>query len=221
MKLRVLLSVATIVLSSIVVNTTWHYSLEQHERSQARNRLEKVRMCVVDYKGSGDLIDKLEFCAGGVKTTPTGDIFAYSLKTKKFLYDPSLDCHLKGGKLMTADSECSLHEDPEKCIKAIAKMNKGIESYNGLGTSWNFDDAEEFLEWIIFPDEDHSLDGKIVNNNLSASDQIVIAIGIQADELYQEFFVYEVVLKVLSFIWIVIVLLCGVYHRGFNDRVNP
>jgi len=208
------------MISTVVVNTTWSYYLELHERSQARNMLNKIRTCVINTK-EGDTIDKLESCASGVKTTPTGDVFAYSLKTKRFLYDPSFDCHTEYNRYMTTESECTLHSDKEACAKAIAIMNKGMDSYRGQNVSWRFDDSRELLEWIVFPDESHTLDGELRNNSLKGSDQIIIAIGIQEDELFKEFFVFEIVLLSQSFIAIILVLLYGVYYRRFNDRTAP
>jgi len=42
-------------------------------------------------------------------------MFAYNLRTLEFVFDPSLDCFVEGGKFMTIDSECKLHKDPKKC----------------------------------------------------------------------------------------------------------
>ena len=218
MKLPHLISIFATVVTLIVASTTWQFYLEKHARQSARNTLQKVSSCVSEYP-EGDIINKLEFCASGVTTTPTGDIFAFDMQSGKFLFDPSLDCRVEGGAMMTEESICSIHADPRKCATALRHMMLGVNSYPSLRASWLFDDATEYLEWIVYPGEHMNLDGSSVNNK-NPTNQVIIAIGIQSDELFEDFVVYDFILKAMALFMLLVTLLQAVYQRGKDGRSN-
>lgn len=220
MRIRSCISVISILFATIIINTTWQYQLEHYARYQVRtNTLKSVKKCMLNSKNT-DVIDILQECASGVHTTPTGDMFAYNLNTKRFVFDPSLDCHVEGGKSMTIESECTLHKDKSACKEALVIMNKGFDSFKGLDTKWNFDGSDEWLEWFIYPDESYGLNGKI-KTGFSKPEQILVAIGIQKDELFSEFKLVDLIIKFLGGFAIIVVLLAEVYYRQFGCRTAP
>ena len=89
-KTKAIIAVLFLIVATVVLDTGWKYSIQEYSRSQARNTLEKVRLCldapIID---SNTLSDRLGFCAEGVTTTLTGDILAYNLDTKVVMFDPS------------------------------------------------------------------------------------------------------------------------------------
>lgn len=203
-----------IVGSAYLLDAMWKYKLVQYERNQARSVLQKVASCTSGAK-QGEWLDNLSFCASGVTTTPTGDIFAVNLKSKEFVFDPSVDCYVDGGKKMTADDECKLHQengDPIACVEAIKIMSQGYDSYPGLDTTWNYDGSPEYLEWIIFPSESLGVGG-VMRNGQQESEQILIAIGIQEDELFQSFKIFEMLLRIVAAIAFILVLLVNFQRK--------
>ena len=210
-KLNAFLGILFVVLSAITVNTSWQYYVEGMVRQDARHTLEKVRSCVDDYPAD-NIVDKLAFCAKGVTTTPTGDMFAYNLKTKAFVFDPSMDCHVEGGKTMTVGSICTIFNDPSSCAAALTLLNSGIDSYAALNAEWLFDESEEYLEWIVYPNKDVGING-IARLGVQVPEQIIIAIGIQKDELYEMFKPFDIILKSVFFLAILLTLISASLPR--------
>ena len=218
-RLRALIIVVLLATSAIIIDTTLNYTVEQAAREQARTILSKVKSCV-SHSMQPDIRDRLSECGDGVQTTPTGDIFAYDLTTKKFMYDPSLDCHIDGGKRMTPDSICAIHADPGKCETALRTMNQGYNSTSATRASWLFDDATEYLEWVILPDETTGFNGLKRNGN-TRPEQILVAIGIQSDELNNQYAILHIMLRVLTLLGIVLTLVFDNITRGKYDCRTP
>jgi len=210
-KIKALIAVLCIVVGTVVLDTSWKFYLEDFTRGQARNTLEKVRLCLDDYPVEGvDVVDRLSFCANGVTTTRTGDMFAYSIKTKAFTFDPSLDCYVEGGKTMTPDSICTIFNDPLSCAAALKQMDSGYPSDKTSRVKWLFDDSYEWIEWIIYPKNSESRVGKEV------PDQIVIALGTQTDELYEQFTSFKIIIRCLG-AFAIIFTLVNIYFRKEED----
>jgi len=94
-----------------------------------------------------------------MRVTTTGDMFAFNLRTLEFVFDPSLDCFVEGGKFMTKDSECQLHKDPSRCEEVMSVMYTGYDSNVDHLNWWQFDNGREYLEWTILPSERIGFDG--------------------------------------------------------------
>ena len=144
-----------------------------------------------------------------MRTTPTGDMFAFDLRTKEFIFDPSLDCFVEGGKFMTIESECSLHNDKELCKDVLKEMSSGYNSDIHKMTFWQFDDAREYLEWVILPSEQVGFDG-IERGGLLKPKQVLLAQGVQEDEIWARYSNFRMVLHTLGFLSIILILLLDV-----------
>jgi hypothetical protein len=203
-KIRTLTNILVVVVAVILVDVTYKYQVEQYARKQARNTLNKVSSCI-DGMAEDDIVDKVAACAKGVTTTPTGDMFAYNLNTKEFVFDPSLDCKSDVALKMTNISLCPLHNSAVACSKAIEVMDLGYDSTQQTRASWLFDDSTEYLEWVIYPNEHEGIDG-LERGGEIAPNQIVLAIGVQSDELESNFNILGLLLRVLAMVSICVVL---------------
>jgi hypothetical protein len=201
--------VILILLCTVSIDVAWKHYLENSARITARYNLEQTKVCVNDlllqsadspiyntHITNDDIEKALKTCARKMRVTPTGDMFAYSLRTLDFIFDPSLDCYVEGGKKMTADSECSIHKDPQVCKQAMTIMNTGYDSDEYLKVWWKFDDAREYLEWVILPSETIGFDG-VFRGGILKPNQVLVAQGVQEDELWARYaglriFVYGV-----------------------------
>ena len=218
--------IALIVLSTVTIDTLWKFNLEQSVRQSARYNLNNIKSCVNDLLLSNDkgihtnyrVIDNSEVekairtCGRNSLTTPTGDIFAYDLHTKEFIFDPSLDCFVPDGKYMTIESECRLHLNTIQCKVALNAMNSGYNSNSHLKTTWQFDNGKEYLEWTVLPSVDRGFDG-IVRTGNARTHQVVVAQGIQEDELWSRYNFFRVGLYFVGFLSILINLALSVHHN--------
>ena len=211
MKFRFALTAAWIMVSMIILTTASHYYIEKKARECARQSLEQVRTCTANSKEDG-IIDKLAICAKGVRTTTTGDIFAYNTVTRQFVFDASTDCHTEATMRMTAESICSVHADPSACVEAMHRMDMGVDSSKEHHAQWLFDDSPELLEWVVYPDNSGGV--RWLNTGDSVKEeQIVIALGVQLDELNQSFAVFYLLIIGLAFIGLVFSLLLGIFDK--------
>ena len=206
-KLRVVRNVNTI--SSFL-----KVEIEESFREHARLDLQQAKMCINSvlksdfYKNDGfddRLFKVVDVCAKQVRTTSTGDVFMFDLNTGKFIYDPSLDCHVNTGKVFadkessiklmqeiknnpnTDYPECYLHKDQERCYIARDKMFIGYDSRRGDNNWFQFDDSIEWLEYVVLPVEYEGFDQKPRGANTSKPKQYMLALGIQSDEAYKQF----------------------------------
>lgn len=213
MKIRTLtiISVLSIVLSIVFINEAFKYYLELSSRQTARYMLENTKNCVNELlKEEEQPIDAfkiekaLKTCAGKQRTTSTGDAFAFEANSKLFVFDPSRDCYLEN-KLMTIDSECTLHQDKLKCEEALRVLDRGYDSDENTMLSWKFDDGIEFIEFTILPDEYFGYDGVQRGGN-KLPYQVVLAQGIQEDELLEKYKPLRLILFILGGLMIFLIL---------------
>ena len=215
--------IVLIVLCTVAIDISWKHYLETSARITAKYNLENIKSCVNDiilgedgknYRFvSNDTVEKaLKVCAKKSLTTPTGDVFAYDLKTLDFVFDPSLDCYVEGGKKMTADSECSIHKDPSMCKKAMVFLNSGYDSDIHMRTWWQFDNAREYLEWVVIPSIDRGFDGIVRGANFKPH-QVVVVQGVQEDELWARYRGFRAIVYAIMFLSIIINLLFAVHEN--------
>ena len=221
---------ALIVLCTVGIDITWKYYLETSARVTAKYNLQQAKTCVNDlllknadspvYDGriTNDDVEKaLKTCARDMKVTTTGDMFAYNLRTLDFVFDPSLDCYVEGGKKMTIDSECTLHKDTSKCKEVMKVMNTGYDSDIGQRNWWKFDDAREYLEWVVLPSERIGFDG-LARGGILKPNQVLLAQGVQEDELWSRYAGFRVVLYGIMFISMVINILIAVHENMLEEK---
>jgi len=219
-----------IVLCTVTIDVSWKHYLETSARITAQNNLKQAQVCVNDLlllnadspiyntKISNNDIEKaLKTCAREMKVTQTGDMFAYSLRTLDFIFDPSLDCYVEGGKKMTTDSECTLHKDQEVCKSVMTLMNTGYNSDISQRTWWKFDNSREYLEWIVLPSERIGFDG-VSRGGILKPNQVLLAQGVQEDELWDRYRGFRAIVYGLMFLSIIINLLLGVHENLLAER---
>jgi len=222
--------IALILLCTVAIDITWKYYLETSARITAQFNLQQAKVCVNDlllknadspvYNTHIDnaMIEKaLKTCAREMKVTKTGDMFAYNLRTLDFVFDPSLDCYVDGGKKMTIDSECELHQDPGKCAEVMKVMNTGYDSDISQRHWWKFDDAREYLEWTVLPSERIGFDG-LARGAILKPNQVLLAQGVQEDELWSRYSGFRIVLYGIGFLSIVINLLVAVHENMLEEK---
>lgn len=78
---------------------------------------------------------------------------------------------------------CYLHTDVEMCFQAREAMIMGYDSKPGNNISWKFDDAEEWLEWVVLPKEEVGFYNISRGDKSKQPYQVLLALGIQSDEI--------------------------------------
>jgi len=224
--------IALILLCTVAIDISWKHYLETSARITAQFNLQQAKTCVNDlllqnadapvYDGKIDntMIEKaLKTCAREMKVTKTGDMFAYNLRTLDFVFDPSLDCYVEGGKKMTIDSECQLHQDPKICAEAMKVMNTGYDSDISQRHWWKFDDAREYLEWVVLPNERMGFDG-VPRGGILKPNQVLLTQGVQEDELWSRYAGFRAILYGIGFLSIIINLLVAVHENMLEGKRN-
>ena len=219
-----------ILLCTVAIDISWKMYLERSARITAKFNLQQAKTCVNDLllqsadspiynaRIDNDMVEKaLKTCAREMKVTTTGDMFAFNLRTLDFVFDPSLDCYVEGGKKMTADSECVLHQDPEKCKKVMKEMLGGYDSDIHKLNWWKFDDAREYLEWTILPNENMGFDG-VQRGGILKPNQVLLAQGVQEDELWARYSGFRMIVYGIGLLSIIINLLIAVHENMVAER---
>jgi len=222
--------IVLIMLCTIAIDVSWKHYLQHSARITAKFNLKQAQVCVNDLllksadspiynpKITNDDIEKaLKTCAREMKVTTTGDMFAFNLRTLEFVFDPSLDCFVEGGKYMTKDSECKLHKDPSKCEEVMTVMYTGYDSNVEHLNWWQFDNGREYLEWTILPSERIGFDG-IPRGGILKPNQVLLAQGVQEDELWARYSHFRAIVYGLMFLSIIINLLLGVHENLLAER---
>lgn len=222
--------VALILLCTVAIDVSWKFYLEKSARITAKFNLQQAKTCVNDLllhsadsliydpKITNAEIEKaLKTCAREMKVTSSGDMFAFNLRTTEFVFDPSLDCYVEGGKKMTAKSECELHQDPEKCKVVMKEMLGGYDSDISKLNWWKFDSAREYLEWTILPNETMGFDG-VQRGGILKPNQVLLAQGVQEDELWARYSGFRMMVYGIGFLSIIINLLIAVHENMVTER---
>ena len=221
-----------IVLCTVSIDVSWKYYLEYSARITAQYNLKQAQVCVNDlllgdadsqvYNTSitNEQIEKaIKTCAREMKVTQTGDMFAYSLRTLDFIFDPSLDCYVEGGKKMTPDSECELHQDKEICKQVLPVMNIGYNSDINQRVWWRFDNAREYLEWVVLPNERTGFDG-VHRGGILKPNQVLLVQGVQEDELWDRYRGFRAIVYGIMFFSIIVNLLFAVHENILVEKDN-
>ena len=222
--------VVLILLCTVAIDISWKMYLEKSARITAKFNLQQAKTCVndlllhgadsmiYDTKITNDQVEKaLKTCARDMRVTQTGDMFAFNLRTLEFVFDPSLDCYVEGGKKMTAESECGLHQDSEKCKEVMKEMLGGYDSDIHKLNWWKFDNAREYLEWTILPNENMGFDG-VQRGGILKPNQVLLAQGVQEDELWARYSGFRMIVYGIGFLSIIINLLIAVHENMVTER---
>ena len=217
--------IVLIMLCTIAIDITWKHYLEISARITAKFNLQQAKTCVNDLllqnadqpiyniNIRNDEVERaLKTCAREMKVTTTGDMFAFNLRTLEFVFDPSLDCFVEGGKYMTLESECKLHQNKDRCKDVMALMHTGYNSNIDNMVWWQFDDAREYLEWVVLPSETIGFDG-IPRGGILKPNQILLAQGVQEDELHARYRPFRIIVYAIGFFSIVFNLMIAVHEN--------
>jgi len=227
-----IITVFLIILCTVAIDVSWKHFLENSARITAQYNLRQAQVCVNDLLlishdapiynpkiNNNDIEKALKTCAREMRVTTTGDMFAYNLRTLEFVFDPSLDCFVEGGKYMTINSECTLHKDPLRCEQAMRIMNTGYDSDIHQRTWWQFDDAREYLEFIVLPNEKVGFDG-IPRGGILKPNQVLLTQGVQEDELWARYAYFRYIVYFIGFMSIIVNLLLSVHDNVLEEKRN-
>lgn len=219
------ISVSLILFFAIFIDVAFKHYVELGARQSARYDLENMKNCTNEILKDGvvdnNSVEKaLKICAGKARTTPTGDAFAFDTKTLDFVFDPSLDCYVEGGKKMTVDSECSLHHEKAECAKALSVMTRGYDSDASTKLSWQFNKWIEYLEFVVLPEELFGYDN-VKRGGKEKPHQIVLVQGIQEDELMEKYSKFRLVLFASCAIIMLFTLLLAKCAEVKRDESRP
>jgi len=221
-----------IMLCTIAIDVSWKHYLQHSARITAKFNLNQAKTCVNDLLlksadspvyntkiTNADIEKALKTCAREMRVTTTGDMFAFNLRTLEFVFDPSLDCFVEGGKYMTKESECKLHKDPDRCEEVMAVMYTGYDSNIEHLNWWQFDNAREYLEWMVLPSERIGFDG-LQRGGILKPNQVLLAQGVQEDELWARYSHFRAILYGIGFLSIIINLLFAVHENILVEKAN-
>lgn len=226
---RTVAAIFLIILCTIGIDVSWQFYAERSVRIQAQYNLIQAQVCVNDvllgdsdkplYRdASNDEIERaLKTCAREMKVSPSGDMFAFDLRTKEFVFDPSLDCFVEGGKYMTPGSECELHKDKATCKTVLKVLTSGYSSDSNTKVWWKFNDGREFLEWIVLPNEGIGFDG-VARGGVIRPKQVVLVQGVQENELLARYSHFRLVLYIIAGLSIIFNLLVAVHENLMEKR---
>jgi len=224
--------IVLIMLCTIAIDVSWKHYLQHSARITAKFNLNQAKVCVndlllknadspiYDTHITNDMVEKaLKTCAREMRVTTTGDMFAFNLRTLEFVFDPSLDCFVEGGKFMTKESECRLHKDPSKCEEVMTVMYTGYDSDPAHLNWWQFDNGREYLEWTVLPSERMGFDG-VSRGGILKPNQVLLAQGVQEDELWTRYSHFRFIVYGIGFLSIIINLLFAVHENLLEEQGN-
>ena len=224
--------IVLIMLCTIAIDVSWKHYLQRSVRITAKFNLEQAKVCVNDLLlgnadapiynpkiTNNDIEKALKTCAREMRVTTTGDMFAFNLRTLEFVFDPSLDCFVEGGKFMTKESECKIHKDPKKCEEVMAVMYTGYDSDIEQLNWWRFNNGIEYLEWAILPNESIGFDG-VTRGGILKPNQILLAQGVQENELWARYAHFRFIVYGIGFLSIIINLLFAVHENLLAEKGN-
>ena len=220
--------VGLIVVCTVLIDTSWKIFVEQSARQVARYNVENIKNCVTEVvKINGNTIDvsnadvekAMKACALKTRITETSDVFAVDLKSLEFVFDPSLDCYVEGGKALTVESECSLHKDQVMCKSVLPLLLSGYDSTQHTKVSWKFNDGKEYLEWAVAPSESKGFDG-VTRGGSSKPHQILIVQGVVEKELWDRYCLFRLSVYLIGFLSIIINLLYAVHEYQKEERLH-
>jgi len=211
------ITVFLIILSTVMIDTAWKISLENSARTQAKYNLAQIKSCVNDIllvdeeglytnfktKSKSELERTLDICAKNMKVSPNGDVWAYDLRTKAYVFESNPRYHGTKGRFWDRKKVCK--EKDEWCGKLVAIMGSGYDS-TWLGYSWLFKHDKEYLEWKVLPSEDIGFD-EHSRGKIAEPQQIVVVQGAREQELLERYKWFRATVYGLGFFMIILNLL--------------
>ena len=217
-----------IIISTVAIDTVWRINLENSARTQAKYNLAQIKLCVNDllltdkeglYTNYGKKTRKklkrvLYICAKNMKVSKQGDVWAYDLNTKEYVFDSNPKYGAVDGRYWKSDKICS--KQGSWCSRLITIMNSGYDS-TWMGYSWIFKHDKEWLEWKVLPDEYLGFDGGSKSGE-DKTQQVVVVQGARESELLHRYRIFRTFLYSLGFVMIVINLLLDINTPKYGRR---
>ena len=227
---RSVLVVLFIVLSTVAIDAVWKVSLEDSARTQAKYNLAQVKLCVNDLlltdsdglytkygtKTRMELRAALFTCGKNMKISPQGDIWAYDLNSKEYVFDSNPKYGSVDGIYWKASKLCGSKGD--WCSRLITIMNSGYDS-TWMGYSWIFKRDKEWLEWKVLPGEYIGFDGVSKSGNNKAQ-QVVVVQGAREGELLHRYRVFRGFVYGLGFLMILLNLALQAHTPTMKRRAT-
>lgn len=175
--------------------------LEQTWREQARTTLANVRVEFLAGVKEGTInpLDDASvqkwasvYYSGLRNGGSTSDGFIIRMPTGKFMWDGSPDCatldlatqgrYIKG--------EAPKHKNPSLAEKVYLAMSNMHSTREGDNQYWQYDDATEYLEWAVVPNDTNGIDdepmtiGGAINPKYNS---FIFTLGTQSDEVLKPY----------------------------------
>ena len=204
----------------IILDMSFQRDIEATERKQAVLSVNHISQCFKStLKGlePKDITDALNVCASSsLVGGSTGDAFVIDTRNKELYWDNSIDCKPESdaSKFMTLEGVCSRFADPQSCNKAVKEMLNGTR----VSTSWNFDGSEEWIETKTLPSDTYGFNGKFRGDMKERPFQLIIAQGVQKDEVMAVYSFSFLLFKVIFGVAMLIFVADTVYTRKLVRR---
>lgn len=220
------ITIVLIVLSTIGIDTVWKINLESSIRTQAHYNLNQIKLCLnnellkskIDgmytkygIKTRKQIADALYVCAEKSKLSAQGDVWAYDLHTKEYVFDSNPKYGKPEGRYW---DKRICNKQGSWCPELIKHMNSGNDSKGR--ESWKFQDDTEWLEWMVMPDVNSGYNG-VTRTNSKTPQQIVVIQGARKSELMHRYRFFRMFLYTLGFVMIIINLLLEVVAQRSRD----
>lgn len=214
----IMLTIATLMYTDNII--------EKNAREQARLIAQWIWECInlqVKWWETREDLSKISYECWALHRSwwITWDFFVVNLATKQFIYDWSPDCSKDWyNRHLTDAEECSLHSDSKECSSAIKVLKEWFNSNSQTMLSWKFDDAIEWLEWVVIPGERQWYEWPIwfgwIKNDKNT--QLLVVMGTQSDEVFAQWSLYRTILMITLACWVFLTTI--LYLSIHYDREN-
>jgi len=219
------------IISTLTIDTAWRISLENSARTQAKYNLSQIKMCVNDLllmdkdglytrhsiKSEKEIYKALHTCAGHMKVSNSGSVWAFNLQDKKYIFDSNPKYSCGKDRYWTKKKICK--NSREWCHKLVTIMSSGTDS-TWMGYSWLFKHDKEYLEWRVLPSEDIGFGG-LSKSSVVKPQQIVVVQGVSEKEMMTRYKWFRLVVYGIGFMMIFLNLLLSsssiMYGRRRDD----
>lgn len=190
-------------------------NIEKTAREQARYMANWIAQCINErvwsWTYSRAELSKISYECGSSHRSGwvTWDFFVVNLANNQFVYDGSPDCSKDWYDRHLSDKEeCSLHKNKELCNKVISQLKQWHNSYEWQNLYWEFDDAKEWLEWVIIPSERkwyqwYIWEWWVRNKN---NTQLLVVMWTQSDEVESQWIMPKIFLTLSLLLGVILIV---------------
>jgi len=216
-----------ILLGTVAIDTGFKVNIENSARIQAKYNLSQIKLCVntlllkdsdglltrYNQKPDAKIREALYTCAKNMKVSINGDVWAYDLHSKHYVFDSNQKYGSIVNRYWEKDKICG---KKEWCKKLLTIMASGYDS-TWIGYSWIFKKDKEYLEWKVLPEENLGFNGISVTGK-GKPQQIVVVQGAREKELMKRYTWLRTLIYSIGFIMIIGHLLLEVGRIKYGRR---